>query len=137
MTTPKAAPTRVDDREADDPQGWQFNSSLVLTMLLLLVVVLQGPIRRALAAPVMQSWMTVFVAVFVQSLPFLVLGLLLSAITAVFVPPSFFACALPRQPSLAVPFAGMAGAVPPLPFWWLRNGATGLRVRHGFPPCCG
>ncbi|WP_406402595.1 permease [Streptomyces sp. NBC_00879] len=113
MTTTKAAPTRGDDREADDPQGWQFNSSLVLTMLLLLVVMLQGPIRRALSAPVMQSWMTVFVAVFVQALPFLVLGVLLSAIIAVFVPPSFFARALPIQPALAVPVAGMAGAVLP------------------------
>ncbi|MGW7362082.1 permease [Streptomyces sp. NPDC054841] len=112
MTT-KAAPARVDDREADDAQGWQFNSSLVLTMLLLPVVVLQGPIRRALAAPVMQSWMTVFVAVVVQALPFLVLGVLLSAIIAVFVPPSFFARALPRRPALAVPVAGMAGAVLP------------------------
>lgn len=113
MTTSKAAPTRVDGREANDPQGWQFNSSLVLTMLLLLVVLLQGPIRRALSAPVMQSWMTVFVAVFVQALPFLVLGVLLSAIIAVFVPPSFFARALPRRPALAVPVAGTAGAVLP------------------------
>jgi uncharacterized protein len=113
VTTTKAAPTRVDHRDADDPEGWQFNSSLVLTMLLLLVVALQGPIRRALSAPVMQSWMTVFVAVFVQALPFLVLGVLLSAIIAVFVPPSFFARALPRQPALAVPVAGMAGAVLP------------------------
>ncbi|WP_326654225.1 permease [Streptomyces sp. NBC_01750] len=113
MTTTKPAPTRVDDREADDPEGWQFNSSLVLTMLLLLVVMLEGPIRRALSAPVMQSWTTVFVAVFVQALPFLVLGVLLSAIIAVFVPPSFFARALPRQPALAVPISGMAGAVLP------------------------
>jgi uncharacterized protein len=113
VTTTKAAPTRVGHRDADDPEGWQFNSSLVLTMLLLLVVALQGPIRRALSAPVMQSWMTVFVAVFVQALPFLVLGVLLSAIIAVFVPPSFFARALPRQPALAVPVAGMAGVVLP------------------------
>ncbi|MFF3323335.1 permease [Streptomyces sp. NPDC002889] len=113
MITTKAAPTRIDDREADDPQGRQFNSSLGLTMLLLLVVGLQGPIRRALSAPVMQSWMTVFVAVVVQALPFLVLGVLLSAIIAVFVPPSFFARALPGQPSLAVPVAGMAGALLP------------------------
>ncbi|MFE7774813.1 permease [Streptomyces sp. NPDC057445] len=113
MTTSKAAPTRVGDHESDDPQGRQLDSSLVLIMLLLLVVVLQGPIRRALSAPVMQSWMTVFVAVVVQALPFLVLGVLLSAIIAVFVPPSFFARALPRRPALAVPVAGMAGAVLP------------------------
>ncbi|MPY42353.1 permease [Streptomyces phyllanthi] len=82
-------------------------------MLLLLVVALQGPLRGALAAPVMQSWMTVFVAVVVQALPFLVLGVLLSAALAVFVPPSFFARALPKRPVMAVPVAGMAGAVLP------------------------
>ncbi|MFI1400499.1 permease [Streptomyces sp. NPDC020681] len=108
MTTTKEASPRFDVRDEDDRKGWQFNSSLVLTMLLLLVFVVQGPIRRALSAPVMQSWMTVFVAVFVQALPFLVIGVLLSAIIAVFVPPSFFARALPRQPALAVPVAGMA-----------------------------
>lgn len=82
-------------------------------MLLLGAVLLQGPVRRALGAPVMQSWMTVFVAVIVQALPFLVLGVLLSAAIAVFVPPSFFARALPSRPALAVPVAGLAGVVLP------------------------
>jgi len=82
-------------------------------MTLLLLVLLQSPIRRALSAPVMQSWTTVFVAVVVQALPFLVLGVLLSAAIAVFVPPSFFARALPARPALAVPVAGVAGAVLP------------------------
>ncbi|MPY58655.1 permease [Streptomyces spongiae] len=113
MTVTKAAPPRPDRPDADEPQGRQLNSPLVLTMLLLLVVALQGQIRGALAAPVMQSWMTVFVAVVVQALPFLVLGVLLSAALAVFVPPSFFARALPKRPTLAVPVAGMAGAVLP------------------------
>nr|WP_247195913.1 permease [Streptomyces sp. GESEQ-35] len=85
----------------------------MLTMLLVLAVLAQGPIRGMLAAPVMQSWMTVFVAVVVQALPFLVLGVLLSAAIAVFVPPSFFARALPKRPALAVPVAGAAGAVLP------------------------
>jgi uncharacterized membrane protein YraQ (UPF0718 family) len=116
VTITKAAPPPVDRRDADDRQGrrgWQFNSPLVLTMLLLLVVALQGPVRRALSAPVMQSWMTVFVAVVIQALPFLVLGVLLSAVIAVFVPPSFFARALPNRPALAVPVAGIAGAILP------------------------
>jgi uncharacterized membrane protein YraQ (UPF0718 family) len=82
-------------------------------MLLVLLVLLQSPIRRALSAPVMQSWTTVFVAVMIQALPFLVLGVLLSAAIAVFVPPSFFARALPRRPALAVPVATAAGAVLP------------------------
>lgn len=91
----------------------ESRSPLILTMLLLTLVLLQGPIRGALDAPVMQSWMTVFVAVLVQALPFLVLGVLLSAAIAVFVPPGFFARALPGRPALAVPVAGMAGALLP------------------------
>ncbi|MFF3615224.1 permease [Streptomyces sp. NPDC002580] len=116
MTITKEAPPPVRRRGEDDRrsrQGWNLNSPLALTMLLLLVVASQGPIRGALSAPVMQSWMTVFVAVVVQALPFLVLGVLLSAVIAVFVPPSFFARALPKRPALAVPVAGMAGAVLP------------------------
>ncbi|MER5602052.1 permease [Streptomyces sp. NPDC002265] len=95
------------------PERRRPDSTLVLMMLLLVLVSFQGPLRRALSAPVMQSWTTVFVAVVVQALPFLVLGVLLSAAIAVFVPPSFFARALPSRPALAVPVAGMAGAVLP------------------------
>ncbi|WP_329549269.1 permease [Streptomyces sp. NBC_01356] len=116
MTITKAVPPPVEHRDAGDRQGrrgWHLSSPLVLTMLLLVLVTLQGSIRQALSAPVMQSWMTVFVAVIIQALPFLVLGVLLSAVIAVFVPPSFFARALPSRPALAVPVAGMAGAVLP------------------------
>lgn len=98
-------------RRAGD--GRRGDSSLALIAFLLLAVMVQGPIRSALAAPVMQSWMTVFVAVVLQALPFLVLGVLLSAVLAVFVPSSFFARALPSRPGLAVPVAGLAGAVLP------------------------
>ncbi|MFI1565334.1 permease [Streptomyces sp. NPDC020490] len=118
MAITKAAPPDTDaDAEADAgrPEGRrsESRSPLLLTMVLLLLVLGQGPVRGALSAPVMQSWMTVFVAVLVQALPFLVLGVLLSAAIAVFVPPSFFARALPARPALAVPVAGLAGAVLP------------------------
>jgi uncharacterized membrane protein YraQ (UPF0718 family) len=114
--TKRAAPAKESQGAASakaSKDGWQLNSPLVLTMVLLLVVLAQGPIRQALSAPVMQSWMTVFVAVVVQALPFLVLGVLLSAGIAVFVPATFFARALPNNPVLAVPIAGMAGAILP------------------------
>ena len=120
MADTKAAPrdsgpgSGADIGPASDTEGpRRLNSPLALTLLLILLVLAQGPIRGALSAPVMQSWMTVFVAVIVQALPFLVLGVLLSAAIAVFVPPSFFARALPERPALAVPVAGMAGAVLP------------------------
>jgi uncharacterized membrane protein YraQ (UPF0718 family) len=104
--TKPAGTKSADARSAD-------SKSLALIVVLLVLVVLQGPLRSALAVPVMQSWMTVFVAVLVQALPFLVLGVLLSAAIAVFVPASFFARALPKRPALAVPVAGVAGAVLP------------------------
>ncbi|MFJ9377687.1 permease [Streptomyces sp. NPDC101455] len=107
------SPTAPAQEAKESKDGWQVNSPLVLTMVLLVVVLAQGPIRQALSAPVMQSWMTVFVAVVVQALPFLVLGVLLSAGIAVFVPATFFTRALPKNPVLAVPIAGMAGAILP------------------------
>ncbi|WP_370645131.1 permease [Pseudonocardia sp. DSM 110487] len=113
MSTTDPDPTRADRHEAEEPQGWRFDSTLVLSMVLLLAVAGQGPIRRVLSEPVMQTWTTVFVAVVVQALPFLVLGVLLSAIIAVFVPPSFLARALPKHPARAVPVAGVAGMVLP------------------------
>ncbi|MFF3951205.1 permease [Streptomyces sp. NPDC001902] len=118
MTVTKEAPAsagtaRQDAGRPDPEQGWRVSSPLVLTLLLLVALMLQGPVRGALSAPVMQSWMTVFVAVVVQALPFLVLGVVLSAVLAVCVPPSFFARALPRRTAVAVPVAGVAGAVLP------------------------
>ncbi|WP_333779156.1 permease [Streptomyces sp. IBSBF 3136] len=111
---PPGAPGRGPAHPPDaGREGRHLSSPLVLTMILLLAVLAQSPIRGLLGTPLMQSWMTVFVAVTVQALPFLVLGVLLSAAIAVFVPPSFFARALPSRPALAVPVAGIAGAVLP------------------------
>jgi uncharacterized membrane protein YraQ (UPF0718 family) len=110
---PKGTGERTEPPGAGEEDRGNLNSPLLLTLLLVLAVMLQDPVRRALAAPVMQSWTTVFVAVVVQALPFLVLGVLLSAAIAVFVPPSFFARVLPKRPALAVPVAGAAGVVLP------------------------
>jgi len=108
-----SVPVLAEPPEKDDSQGWHLDSVLVLTLVLLLVVGLQAPISRAVSAPAVQNWMTVFIAVATQALPFLVLGVVLSAVLAVFVPPAFFTRALPERPALAVPVAGVAGAVLP------------------------
>jgi uncharacterized membrane protein YraQ (UPF0718 family) len=113
VTATRAAPPPVDEPGADRGQRSRINSLGVLIALLLLVAALQKPISRALSAPAVQNWMTVFIAVVTQALPFLVLGVLLSALIAVFVPPAFFTRALPKRPALAVPVAGMAGVVLP------------------------
>ncbi|GAA3309733.1 hypothetical protein GCM10020219_013860 [Nonomuraea dietziae] len=59
-----------------------------------------------LTAPALQTWATIFVAICVQALPFLVFGVALSAAIAAFVPPGFWTRALPKRPAVAVPVAG-------------------------------
>ncbi|MFJ5033307.1 permease [Streptomyces sp. NPDC088560] len=116
MAITEDAPPGAQARPADassDQESRRLSSPLVLVLTLLLAVLAQSPIRGLLGTPLMQSWMTVFVAVTMQALPFLVLGVLLSAALAAFVPPSFFARALPSRPALAVPVAGVAGAILP------------------------
>ncbi|GLY02601.1 MULTISPECIES: permease [Actinoplanes] len=85
----------------------------VLAGLLVLLVIFRGPLSGLVSGARMQTWTTVFVSVLVQAVPFLVFGVLLSAVIAVFVPRDFWARALPRRPALAVPAAGLAGVVLP------------------------
>ncbi|MCD0449875.1 permease [Actinocorallia sp. API 0066] len=61
----------------------------------------------------LQAWSTIFVAICVQALPFLVFGVLLSAAIATFVPAETWTRLLPRRAAAAVPVAGAAGAVLP------------------------
>ncbi|OMC50268.1 permease [Mycobacterium sp. IS-1264] len=56
---------------------------------------------------------TVFCGVFVQALPFLGLGVLVSGLIAVFLPPEQLVRWLPRRPASAVVAAGLAGAALP------------------------
>ncbi|NMO53928.1 permease [Actinoplanes sp. TBRC 11911] len=85
----------------------------ILAVVLVLVILARGPLAALVSNPRLATWMTVFVSVLVQATPFLVLGVLLSAAIAVYVPRSFWARALPRHPVLAVPAAGLAGVVLP------------------------
>ena len=91
----------------------RIGSVEVLAVLLVLLVVLRNPLASLLSGARLQTWTTVFVSVLVQAVPFLVFGVVLSAIIAVYVPRSFWAKALPKHPALAVPVAGAAGIVLP------------------------
>ncbi|BCJ48998.1 hypothetical protein Asp14428_04730 [Actinoplanes sp. NBRC 14428] len=91
----------------------RIGSVEVLAALLVLLVVFRGPLASLISGPRLQTWTTVFVSVLVQAVPFLVFGVVLSAVIAVFVPRSFWARALPKHPALAVPAAGLAGVVLP------------------------
>ncbi|MDH2425711.1 permease [Sphaerisporangium sp. TRM90804] len=66
-----------------------------------------------LTAPALRTWSTIFVAICVQALPFLVFGVALSAAITAFVPASVWNRLLPAKPYAAVPVAGAAGMVLP------------------------
>ncbi|GGW15997.1 permease [Streptomyces capoamus] len=63
--------------------------------------------------PAVQAWRTVCLAITVQALPFLLLGTALSGAINAFVPADLFTRVLPERAVLAVPVAGVAGAVLP------------------------
>ncbi|WP_331217530.1 permease [Plantactinospora sonchi] len=95
------------------PFGDRIGSVEVLALLLILLIIFREPVALLISTPRLQTWTTVFVSVMVQAVPFLVFGVVLSAVIAVFVPRSFWARALPRHPALAVPVASAAGVVLP------------------------
>ena len=121
----KARPGALRDRDGDDDAAapglpmsprWldgRIGSVEVLAGVLVLLALFSSPISRLLSGGGVQTWATVFVSVMVQAAPFLVFGVVLSAVIAVYVPRSFWARALPRHPALAVPAAGLAGVVLP------------------------
>lgn len=65
------------------------------------------------SAPALQAWATVFVAIVLQAIPFLLLGTLLSSLLATFVRPETVTRMMPRRRVLAVPVAGLAGMTLP------------------------
>ena len=113
VTQTELPPEAPEEGSEKRPQKWRFGSVEALAALLIAVVVFQGPISDVLSRAALATWTTVFVAVVTQAMPFLVFGVVLSAVIAVFVPPSFFARVLPSKPVLAVPVATSAGVVLP------------------------
>jgi uncharacterized membrane protein YraQ (UPF0718 family) len=84
-------------------------------VVLLVVVALgaRGMLGGALDPVALRTWTTVFVAIVVQALPFLALGVLVSGAITSLVSPAVLQRALPRSTLLAVPGAALAGTALP------------------------
>lgn len=91
----------------------RITSLEVLCVVLVVALVGQGWLAGVLDVPVIQTGATVFVAVCVQALPFLVIGVLVSGAIAAFVSAGALRRVLPRRAALAVPAAGVAGIALP------------------------
>jgi uncharacterized membrane protein YraQ (UPF0718 family) len=113
VTAPDGVTERDAAPSASPPPPRRIGSVEILAALLVLLVIFRNPLAGLISAPVLQTWTTVFVSVLVQAVPFLVFGVALSAVIAVYVPRSFWARALPKHPALAVPAASLAGVVLP------------------------
>lgn len=86
----------------------------LLVVLLLTCAVSATVLRNAVSNNAALSTAgTVFCGVFVQAVPFLALGVVVSGLIAVFVSPERLARWLPRRPAVAVLAAGVGGAALP------------------------
>jgi uncharacterized protein len=85
----------------------------VLAVVVVVVLLSRGWLVGLIESPRVLTLVTVFVSIMVQSMPFLVLGTLLSAAITAFVPSRVFARLLPSNQAAAVPVAGAAGALLP------------------------
>jgi uncharacterized protein len=110
---PVLAERSGSSRDQRRVSGGGFGSVEALAALLILLVIFRLPLAALVSGARLQTWMTVFVSVMLQAVPFLVFGVVLSAVIAVFVPRSFWARALPKHPALAVPVASVAGVILP------------------------
>ena len=105
---PGEAAPKVASRE---PRRWVDGRLAVL--LIVVALGTRGMLGGSLDPVALRTWTTVFVAIVVQALPFLVLGVLISGTITVLVSPSVLERALPRSPLLAVPGAALAGTALP------------------------
>ncbi|MEI5676314.1 MULTISPECIES: permease [unclassified Nocardioides] len=81
----------------------------VVGVLLLAALLAQGRLADTLDNEALGTWCTIFVAVVVQSTPFLLGGVLLSAAISVLLSERVLQRIVPSNPVLAVPVAGLAG----------------------------
>jgi uncharacterized membrane protein YraQ (UPF0718 family) len=81
-----------------------------LVALGVLAILLGGRwLAPLLDVPTLQTWSTIFVAIVVQSVPFLVVGVLLSAAISILLSERVLSRVVPRNPVFGVPVAGVAG----------------------------
>jgi uncharacterized membrane protein YraQ (UPF0718 family) len=85
----------------------------VVAFVVLAAAAFRPLLEELLGRPAIAHGATLFVSITVQAMPFLVLGVGISAMVAAFVPPAALARLLPRRPALAVPTAAAAGMALP------------------------
>lgn len=86
-----------------------FGQAELVAVAVITAMLVGGSLREYADGEAFRTWCTMFVAVVVQSTPFLLGGVLLSAAIARFLSEGVLRRVLPANPVLAVPVAGVAG----------------------------
>ena len=102
----------VDTGPRAEPSASMVGAA-ALVAVLAFVVLARTVLVTALDRPGVRTWTTVFVAICVQALPFLVLGVTTSGLIVAFLPDGALPRVLPRRALWSVPAAAAAGAVLP------------------------
>lgn len=94
--------------------GHRFDSMHVFALLLVSAIVFRDELIAFVSSiPELQTGATIFLGVFVQATPFLVLGVLVSGAIAAFVSPRVLEKLLPSNENAAVGVSGLAGMALP------------------------
>jgi uncharacterized membrane protein YraQ (UPF0718 family) len=104
---------RTTSESASLPKQARRGLGIVVWLNLGVLFYLQGLHGSYVPIPALHNWGTIFLAVTLQALPFLVLGVGVGAAIVAFVPAAALARVVPRRPLFAVPVAGLAGGVLP------------------------
>jgi uncharacterized protein len=83
-------------------------ATIAVWTYLAVVLVYHRTFTSLFESPALQNWATILVSLTLQALPFLVLGVTVSAAISSLVPASWLAAALPSRPRYAIPIAGIA-----------------------------
>ncbi len=118
LETPIDSP---DDAEVSDggisyrdaERGANRAAVTAVAWAMLSLVVLAPTVFRGFVNKPVENWSTIFLSLTLQALPFLVLGVVISAAIAAFVPSRWLAQAFPKRARYAIPAAGAAGMLLP------------------------
>src|SRR5512133_3676515 len=107
-----AGPVSTAQRPAPGRPRRRVDGRLIV-LLVVVALYSRGTLTGSLNPVALRTWTTVFVAIVIQALPFLVLGVLVSGAITALVSPAVLARLLPKSPVLAVPSAALAGTALP------------------------
>ena len=103
----------IDVDEQDEKRATRLGLAGLVWAYIPVVLIARGSFGYLFEGQALRNWSTIFVSLTLQAIPFLVLGTVISAAISALVPASWIARAVPRNPVLAVPAAGAAGALLP------------------------